>query len=49
MGGKDAIIVTDDADLDSAASGVVASAFGFRGRNVRLAPVLSSMKKSTTR
>jgi 1-pyrroline-5-carboxylate dehydrogenase len=32
MGGKDAIIVTDDADLDSAASGVVASAFGFLGQ-----------------
>jgi 1-pyrroline-5-carboxylate dehydrogenase len=32
MGGKDAIIVTDDADLDSAARGVVASAFGFQGQ-----------------
>ena len=32
MGGKDAIIVTDDADLDSAAAGVVASAFGFQGQ-----------------
>jgi 1-pyrroline-5-carboxylate dehydrogenase len=32
MGGKDAIIVTDDADLDMAASGVVASAFGFQGQ-----------------
>jgi 1-pyrroline-5-carboxylate dehydrogenase len=32
MGGKDAIIVTDDADLDAAASGVVASAFGFQGQ-----------------
>jgi 1-pyrroline-5-carboxylate dehydrogenase len=32
MGGKDAIIVTDDADLDQAASGVVASAFGFQGQ-----------------
>ena len=32
MGGKDAIIVTDDADLDLAASGVVASAFGFQGQ-----------------
>ena len=32
MGGKDAIIVTDDADLDSAAEGVVASAFGFQGQ-----------------
>lgn len=32
MGGKDAIIVTDDADLDSAAAGVVQSAFGFQGQ-----------------
>jgi 1-pyrroline-5-carboxylate dehydrogenase len=32
MGGKDAIIVTDDADLDAAASGVVAAAFGFQGQ-----------------
>ena len=32
MGGKDAIIVADDADLDSAASGVVSAAFGFQGQ-----------------
>ena len=32
MGGKDAIIVADDADIDSAAAGVVASAFGFQGQ-----------------
>jgi 1-pyrroline-5-carboxylate dehydrogenase len=32
MGGKDAIIVADDADLDAAAEGVVASAFGFQGQ-----------------
>ncbi len=32
MGGKDAIVVADDADLDSAASGVVAAAFGFQGQ-----------------
>jgi 1-pyrroline-5-carboxylate dehydrogenase len=32
MGGKDAIIVCDDADLDSAATGVVQSAFGFQGQ-----------------
>jgi 1-pyrroline-5-carboxylate dehydrogenase len=31
MGGKDAIIVADDADLDEAATGVVQSAFGFQG------------------
>lgn len=32
MGGKDAIIVAADADLDAAATGVAASAFGFQGQ-----------------
>lgn len=32
MGGKDAIIVADDADLDEAATGVVQSAFGYQGQ-----------------
>lgn len=32
MGGKDGIVVAKDADLDSAADGVVASAFGFQGQ-----------------
>lgn len=32
MGGKDAIIVDRDADLDSAVSGVLTSAFGFQGQ-----------------
>ncbi len=32
MGGKDAIIVDQDADLDAAAAGVAASAFGFQGQ-----------------
>jgi 1-pyrroline-5-carboxylate dehydrogenase len=32
MGGKDFIIVDDDADLDSAVEGVLASAFGFQGQ-----------------
>jgi 1-pyrroline-5-carboxylate dehydrogenase len=32
MGGKDAIIVSDDADLDAAATGVVQAAFGFQGQ-----------------
>jgi len=32
MGGKDAIIVDSEADLDSAADGVVTSAFGFQGQ-----------------
>jgi 1-pyrroline-5-carboxylate dehydrogenase len=32
MGGKDAIIVDDEADLDSAVAGVVASAYGYQGQ-----------------
>lgn len=32
MGGKDSIIVADDANLDSAVEGVVQSAFGFSGQ-----------------
>jgi 1-pyrroline-5-carboxylate dehydrogenase len=32
MGGKDAIIVDRDADVDAAVQGVVASAFGFQGQ-----------------
>jgi 1-pyrroline-5-carboxylate dehydrogenase len=32
MGGKDAIIVDADADLDSAAMGIVQAAFGFQGQ-----------------
>ncbi len=32
MGGKDAIIVAEDANLDEAAAGVVQSAFGFQGQ-----------------
>lgn len=32
MGGKDAIVVAEDADLDAAADGIVASAFGFQGQ-----------------
>ncbi len=32
MGGKDAIIVEPDADLDSAVEGVAAAAFGFQGQ-----------------
>jgi 1-pyrroline-5-carboxylate dehydrogenase len=32
MGGKDAIVVADDGDLDSAAQGVVAAAYGFQGQ-----------------
>ncbi|HWL93337.1 MAG TPA: L-glutamate gamma-semialdehyde dehydrogenase [Phycisphaerae bacterium] len=32
MGGKDCIVVTDAADVDAAAEGVVAAAFGFQGQ-----------------
>jgi 1-pyrroline-5-carboxylate dehydrogenase len=32
MGGKDAIIVNNDANLDDAAAGIVSSAFGFQGQ-----------------
>ena len=32
MGGKNAIVVDDDADLDEAVAGVVASAFGYQGQ-----------------
>jgi len=32
MGGKNAIIIDDDADLDEAVRGVVASAFGYQGQ-----------------
>lgn len=32
MGGKDAIIVDDEADIEEAAAGIVTSAFGFQGQ-----------------
>lgn len=32
MGGKDAVVVDDSADLDAAAQGIVSSAFGFQGQ-----------------
>lgn len=32
MGGKDAIVVLEDADIESAATGIVQSAFGFQGQ-----------------
>ncbi len=32
MGGKDAVLVDETADLDAAAQGIVASAFGFQGQ-----------------
>ena len=46
MGGKDAIVVADDADLDEAAAGIVFGGIRFsRGRNVRLVRGLSLTKK----
>ena len=43
MGGKDSIVVAADADLDAAADGIVASAFGFsRARSAARARVRSS-------
>ena len=32
MGGKDAIVVDNEADIEEAASSIVASAFGFQGQ-----------------
>jgi len=32
MGGKDAVVVDETADLDAAADGIIASAFGFQGQ-----------------
>src|SRR5260370_31060008 len=32
MGGKDAVVVDETADLDAAAEGIVSSAFGFQGQ-----------------
>jgi len=32
MGGKDAVVVDETADLDAAAQGIVSSAFGFQGQ-----------------
>jgi 1-pyrroline-5-carboxylate dehydrogenase len=32
MGGKDAIVVAEDADIDSAATGIVQAAFGYQGQ-----------------
>ena len=49
MGGKNAIIVDDDADLDEAVHGVVASAFGYRARSARPARGSSCSNRSTMR
>ncbi len=49
MGGKDAIIVDADTDLDDAATGVVAAAFGFQGQNVRPVRARSFMRTCMNR
>ena len=49
MGGKNAIIIDDDADLDEAAEGVLASAFGYAGQKCSAcsrAIVLKSVKSA---
>ncbi len=48
MGGKDAIIVDADADLDAAVEGVARLRSASRGRNVRPALAPSSTSASTT-
>jgi 1-pyrroline-5-carboxylate dehydrogenase len=32
MGGKDAIVAAEDADLEAAADGIAVSAFGYQGQ-----------------
>ena len=52
MGGKDAIVVDETADLDAAAAGIVTSAFGFQGqkcsacsRVIATAPIYDELLK----
>ena len=47
MGGKNAIIVDDDAELDEAVSGVVKSAFGYAGQKCSACSRLIIVGKST--
>lgn len=49
MGGKDAIVVDKDADLEAAAEGIVASAFGFQSKSAAPARASSCTKTSMTR
>ena len=49
MGGKNAIIVDDDADLDEAVHGVVASAFGYAGQKCSACSRAIVLERSTTR
>ena len=48
MGGKNAIIVDDDADLDEAVHGVVASAFGYQGQKCSACSRAIVLERSTT-
>ncbi len=45
MGGKDAIVVAEDADLEEAVSGVVASAFGYQGQKCSACSRLIAVEK----
>ena len=49
MGGKNAIIVDDDADLDEAVLGVVQSAFGYQGQKCSACSRAIVLDSSTTR
>jgi 1-pyrroline-5-carboxylate dehydrogenase len=49
MGGKNPTIVSDKADVDKAAQGVMRSAFGLGGRNAQPAHVSTFTRMSTTR
>ncbi|WP_343390320.1 aldehyde dehydrogenase family protein [Candidatus Amarobacter glycogenicus] len=44
MGGKNPTIITNKADLDKAAMGVMRSAFGLQGQNARPAPASTFMR-----
>ena len=49
MGGKDAIVVDETADLDAAADGIVAAAFGFQGQKCSACSrAIVARRRSTT-
>lgn len=45
MGGKDTVVVDEDADIELAAQSIFTSAFGFADKNVLQVHVQLSMKK----
>ena len=49
MGGKDTVVVDEDADVELAANAIFTSAFGFSGQNVQLDLVLSSTRSCMTK